>query len=85
MDKYRLVRDDGDDDVSSIQQKSQSQLEIQKDSAATATATTTMTNCEVRITQQGKPRNYISYAMKLFVSTIISPTKIKCTYVPYYL
>ena len=24
--------------------------------------------CEVRITQQGKPRNYISYAMNLFVS-----------------
>ena len=23
--------------------------------------------CEVRITQQGKPRNYISYAMNLFV------------------
>jgi ribonucleases P/MRP protein subunit RPP25 len=26
-------------------------------------------NYEVRITQQGKPRNYISYAMGLFVST----------------
>lgn len=26
--------------------------------------------CEVRITQQGKPRNYISYAMNLFVSGI---------------
>jgi hypothetical protein len=25
------------------------------------------TTCEVRITQQGKPRNYISYAMNLFV------------------
>jgi hypothetical protein len=25
------------------------------------------TSCEVRITQQGKPRNYISYAMSLFV------------------
>jgi hypothetical protein len=25
---------------------------------------------EVRITQQGKPRNYISYAMTLFVSFI---------------
>ena len=24
---------------------------------------------EVRITQQGKPRNYISYAMNLFVSS----------------
>lgn len=27
--------------------------------------------CEVRITQQGKPRNYISYAMNLFVSEFI--------------
>lgn len=26
----------------------------------------TAANCEVRITQQGKPRNYISYAMNLF-------------------
>jgi ribonuclease P/MRP protein subunit RPP25 len=26
----------------------------------------TVTNAEVRITQQGKPRNYISYAMNLF-------------------
>jgi hypothetical protein len=25
------------------------------------------TGCEVRITQQGKPRNYISYAMSLLV------------------
>ena len=26
---------------------------------------------EVRITQQGKPRNYISYAMNLFVSCVL--------------
>ncbi|KAG7369242.1 DNA/RNA-binding protein Alba-like protein [Nitzschia inconspicua] len=26
----------------------------------------TAANCEVRITQQGKPRNYISYSMNLF-------------------
>jgi hypothetical protein len=25
-------------------------------------------DCEVKITQQGKPKNYISYAMTLFVS-----------------
>ena len=30
----------------------------------------TDTSCEVRITQQGKPRNYISYAMGLFVSIV---------------
>ena len=29
------------------------------------------TKCEVRITQQGKPRNYISYAMGLFVGAAI--------------
>ena len=29
------------------------------------------TSSEVRITQQGKPRNYISYAMSLFVSAIL--------------
>jgi hypothetical protein len=27
-------------------------------------------SCEVRITQQGKPRNYISYAMGIFVSCL---------------
>jgi hypothetical protein len=27
---------------------------------------------EVRITQQGKPRNYISYAMTLFVSALVA-------------
>jgi hypothetical protein len=30
---------------------------------------------EVRITQQGKPRNYISYAMNLFVSCVL---KLSC-------
>jgi hypothetical protein len=29
------------------------------------------TGCEVRITQQGKPRNYISYAMGLLVRTLL--------------
>jgi hypothetical protein len=27
--------------------------------------------CEVKITQQGKPKNYITYAMNLFVSKIL--------------
>ena len=27
--------------------------------------------CEVKITQQGKPKNYISYAMNLFVSELL--------------
>ena len=52
MDKYRLVEEHiADDD---------------KETDKNNTDDSTM-NCEVRITQQGKPRNYISYAMKLFV------------------
>lgn len=45
MEKYRLIKGDGNGD---------SFLEA-------------TTGCEVRITQQGKPRNYISYAMGLLV------------------
>jgi hypothetical protein len=33
---------------------------------------------EVRITQQGKPRNYISYAMNLFVSTSSISSDLYC-------
>ena len=32
--------------------------------------------CEVKITQQGKPKNYISYAMNLFVSSLRTVLKI---------
>jgi len=31
-------------------------------------------DCEVKITQQGKPKNYISYAMNLFVSALLITT-----------
>jgi len=58
MDKYRLVQDHaikGDAGGDSNENSNS-----KKDSSATM-------SCEVRITQQGKPRNYISYAMKLFV------------------
>ena len=60
MDKYRLVQEhsskgDGDGDSSNNDNDNND---------------STM-NCEVRITQQGKPRNYISYAMKLFVSALL--------------
>jgi hypothetical protein len=66
---------DGDGD-SSTQQQSQQQHQQQQqqkgDSTTTPTPnTTTNMSCEVRITQQGKPRNYISYSMKLFVSQVI--------------
>jgi hypothetical protein len=68
---------DGGDSSSTQQQQSQQQLQQQqqqKGDSTTTTPTTTTTNmsCEVRITQQGKPRNYITYSMKLFVSQVIS-------------
>ena len=56
MDKYRLVQEhtaEADNGTST-------------DNDNTENDDSTM-SCEVRITQQGKPRNYISYAMKLFV------------------
>ena len=70
---------DGGDSSSTQQQQSQQQQQHQKGDSTTNTTTsttntTTNTNmsCEVRITQQGKPRNYITYSMKLFVSQVIS-------------
>ena len=69
---------DGVGDSSIQQQQSQQQQQQKGDSTTTTstTNTTTTTNinmsCEVRITQQGKPRNYITYSMKLFVSQVIS-------------
>ena len=54
MDKYRLV------------QEHTAEADNGTDNENTDNDDSTM-SCEVRITQQGKPRNYISYAMKLFV------------------
>lgn len=58
MEKYRLVQEQkGDqDDIGPISSTSSHESIFP----------------EVRITQQGKPRNYISYAMNLFVSIISS-------------
>eukprot|EP00537_Pseudo-nitzschia_pungens_P012891 CAMPEP_0172390506 /NCGR_PEP_ID=MMETSP1061-20121228/7139_1 /TAXON_ID=37318 /ORGANISM="Pseudo-nitzschia pungens, Strain cf. pungens" /LENGTH=69 /DNA_ID=CAMNT_0013120901 /DNA_START=195 /DNA_END=400 /DNA_ORIENTATION=- len=60
MDKYRLVQEHikGDDSDSHDAGKKSSKGDSDKKDSAMS--------CEVRITQQGKPRNYISYAMKLF-------------------
>ena len=69
---------DGGDSSSTQQQQSQQQQQQQKGDSTTTTTTSTPTttntnmSCEVRITQQGKPRNYITYSMKLFVSQVIS-------------
>ena len=54
MDKYRLV------------QEHTAEADNVTETENTNNDDSTM-SCEVRITQQGKPRNYISYAMKLFV------------------
>jgi hypothetical protein len=56
MDKYRLVQEhkaEGEEEFHRRLAASQEQYGFP----------------EVRITQHGKPRNYISYAMGLFVST----------------
>jgi hypothetical protein len=65
MEKYRLVQEHKAPEVSDMFQ--------QEDSTATGAATAAAATGDagfpvVRITQQGKPRNYISYAMGLFVS-----------------
>jgi DNA-binding protein len=79
MEKYRLVQEhkggiDGDDLVES----SNNNLNMNSSTTTTAATTTSQQqqqsqqsqsqhpNTEVRITQQGKPRNFISYAMNLF-------------------
>jgi hypothetical protein len=54
MEKYRLVQEQKADPEEVVLGSSQEGL----------------TFPEVRITQQGKPRNYISYAMNLFVSAV---------------
>jgi len=53
MDKYRLVQEHTADDGT----ENENNINNNDDQ---------IMSCEVRITQQGKPRNYISYAMKLF-------------------
>ena len=68
---------DGGDSSTQQQQSQQQQQQQQKRDSTTNTTTSTPTtatnmSCEVRITQQGKPRNYITYSMKLFVSQVIS-------------
>lgn len=54
MEKYRLVHE----------HKAETDVDIPLPGGETAMAKFP----EVRITHQGKPRNYISYAMSLFVS-----------------
>jgi hypothetical protein len=57
MEKYRLVQETKPDESD----------EFLDHHAAASSSSTDFP--EVRITQQGKPRNYISYAMNLFVRT----------------
>jgi hypothetical protein len=64
MEKYRLIQE----------HKADSEQDF------LVTAVSTAGYPEVRITQQGKPRNYISYAMNLFVCLIGSPAESSLTY-----
>jgi len=57
MDKYRLVQEYIAGDGNEHDNDNNNDNDNNDDSTM---------SCEVRITQQGKPRNYISYAMKLF-------------------
>jgi len=63
MDKYRLKKSDGnrleESTAASFPQSGDGSLQKVGECEQSS---------EVRITQQGKPRNYISYAMSLFVS-----------------
>lgn len=56
MEKYRLVREHKTDETEEVMAK-------------TSASSSSLENIpEVRITQQGKPRAYISFGMNLFVS-----------------
>jgi hypothetical protein len=67
MEKYRLVQEHKAPEVSDMFQQEDSTTGTGAGSGATATGDAGLP--VVRITQQGKPRNYISYAMGLFVSS----------------
>jgi hypothetical protein len=54
MEKYRLVQEHKVEESEGVGRRSQSESDYP----------------EVRITQQGKPRNYISYAMNLLVCSL---------------
>ena len=68
MEKYRLVGERKSGLLPSDDQ--QSKVESTTATASTSGAATIAEadSSEVRITQQGKPRNYISYAISLLVS-----------------
>ena len=65
------------------QQAAAPSLQQQQQQQHVASSSSSPTFPEVRITQQGKPRNYISYAMGLFVSTQYK--KETCVYTVYIL
>ena len=65
MEKYRLVGEKNCDE-SSLGEGARFFAELNTSIAGDNLDSTSQT--EVKITQQGKPRNYISYAINLFVS-----------------
>lgn len=68
MDKYRLVGEKKGD-ISSLGEGTRFVVE-QNSSIDAVGDNSEGAQTEVKITQQGKPRNYISYAINLFVSEL---------------
>lgn len=70
MEKYRLVQEhkaDESDEYLDHPPAAQTRGTDMDPAVSGGASATTDNFPEVRITQQGKPRNYISYAMNLFV------------------
>jgi hypothetical protein len=77
MEKYRLVQEHKGADESDeypLDHPAPATPAARSSSSAVGAAGSASTDNfpEVRITQQGKPRNYISYAMNLFVRVPVS-------------
>jgi hypothetical protein len=72
MEKYRLVQEQKLDEVISSSPPPTTTTTASQHTSDAATTSTSISSefPEVRITQQGKPRNYISYAMGLLVRYI---------------
>mmetsp|Transcript_6421 Transcript_6421/g.8681 ORF Transcript_6421/g.8681 Transcript_6421/m.8681 type:complete len:81 (-) Transcript_6421:602-844(-) len=67
MEKYRLV---GERKAETTAAASGGEASVVEDEPVEGSSSPS-SSYEVRITQQGKPRNYISYAMNLFVSNFL--------------
>ena len=78
MDKYRLVQEHKLEDESDEYLGQPTATGGTGATAASSASASTDNFPEVRITQQGKPRNYISYAMNLFVRVMSQFHSVSC-------